>query len=179
MWIDERNDFLNPELACRQARAKRRQAIRLTAFGAVLLLGFLFLASRFAFGVEWQFDAYRLALIVIGAASVIAGLLGVYRQTQRMAALKAQPPDDVPEHGLGGKVSVDAARSGEPVETTYSAEDIERFKRLLADARRPREPVFGPDGGPVAAPPPPVDPIDPPAPDNRPPLPPERWRTVP
>jgi len=64
-------------------------------------------------------------------------------------------------------------------ETTYSDEEIARFKRLLAEARLPREPVLGPDGRPVCAPPPPSVPDEPPTRDDRPEPPVEGRHTVP
>jgi len=75
------------------------------------------------------------------------------------------------------KDNADVAKSNEQ-DVTISPDEIARIKILLAESKRPREPVLGPDGQPVCAPPPPT------APDNSPPRddlphPPLPWRTVP
>lgn len=261
MPVDQREAFFGTDPAAHRARVKRRQERRYVAVGAAVLLVFLFLLGAFAHDKDSKYLPYLVALFVIGTACVIAGLAGAARQSRLLAALQAQPPDDVLWYVLDAKglhicntlehtpsapalvpwadmqslewtpaselvirltyrgmsegtshldllaycTRADRARFGDRLEArferkgeaddppldpkivapfpaqekTLSDEEIARFKGLLAEAKRPREPVFGPDGGPVAAPPPPIDPVEPPARDERltdPPLP---WHTVP
>ena len=261
MPVDQREAFFGTSPAAHRARLQQRQERRTIAVGAVFMLGFLFLLGASAQGGNVKYSLYLAATFAIGAACVSFGLIGVARQARLLAALQAQPPQDVLWYVLDAKglhicntlehtpsapalipwtemqsmqripaadpmvrlscrgmseasyhldlmancAREDRARFGDRLETrferqgraddprpepktvapavdlgeTISDEELERLKGLIARARRPREPAFGPDGGPVAAPPPPVDPVDPPSRDEQLPHPPLPWRTVP
>jgi hypothetical protein len=261
MPVDQREAFYGTSPAAHRARLQQRQERRYIAVGAVFMLGFLFLLGASAHGENVRYYLYLAATFAIGAACVGFGLVGVARQARLLAALQAQPPQDVLWYVLDAKglhicntldhtpsapalipwtemQSIERIPAAEPVvrlscrgtseasypldlmancaredrarfgdrlatrferqgraddpqpdpktvapavelDETISDEELERLKGLIARARRPREPVFGPDGGPVAAPPPPVDPVDPPPRDEQRPHPPLPWRTVP
>jgi hypothetical protein len=82
---------------------------------------------------------------------------------------------------LKGKLEPEAAPVNAAVSEDFpiSEEEIARIKKLMAESRRPREPVTGPDGLPIPAPPPPVFEDKPPVRDDRPEPPTDRERTIP